>query len=143
MVYNNVGMSIPDVEEKIKIDGPDWKTRLFVPALVVLVGAGSYGLGRLSKVESVKVPVAVEMSASVSQAAVVPPRPSATPPKLGGDGGGTNMVGAYVAARGGTAYYFPWCATADRIKEENKVWFATKEAAEAAGYKPAKNCKGL
>lgn len=51
--------------------------------------------------------------------------------------------GAYVASKSGTKYYLPWCGTAKRINEENKVWFATKAEAEAAGYEPAKNCKGI
>ena len=54
-------------------------------------------------------------------------------------------AGAYVASKTGTKYYLPWCGTASRIKEENKVWFETKAEAEAeaAGYQPAANCKGL
>ncbi len=51
--------------------------------------------------------------------------------------------GEVVASRSGTKYYFPWCGTVKRIKEENKVWFASREAAEAAGYEPASNCKGM
>ncbi len=51
--------------------------------------------------------------------------------------------GQYVASRTGKSYHLPWCSGAKQIKEENKVWFATKEAAEAAGYAAAKNCKGL
>lgn len=51
--------------------------------------------------------------------------------------------GQYVASKTGTKYYLPWCGTAKRIKEENKVWFASKAEAEAAGYEPAKNCKGI
>jgi len=51
--------------------------------------------------------------------------------------------GAYVASKSGTKYYLPWCGTVSRIKEENKVWFGTKQEAEQAGYEPAKNCKGL
>lgn len=49
----------------------------------------------------------------------------------------------YVASKSGTKYHLPWCSGAKRIKEENKIWFATKEAAEAAGYTPAANCKGI
>lgn len=51
--------------------------------------------------------------------------------------------GEVVASKSGTKYYFPWCGTAKRIKEENKVWFASRAEAEAAGYEPAANCKGL
>lgn len=52
-------------------------------------------------------------------------------------------TGAYVASKNGTAYHLPTCTGAKQIKEENKVWFATKADAELAGYKPAKNCKGI
>jgi hypothetical protein len=51
--------------------------------------------------------------------------------------------GQYVASKTGTKYYLPWCGTAKRIRDDNKVWFASKAEAEAAGYEPAKNCKGL
>jgi hypothetical protein len=49
----------------------------------------------------------------------------------------------YMASKNGTKYYLPTCGTAKRIKEENRIWFATKEEAEAAGYGPAANCPGL
>lgn len=51
--------------------------------------------------------------------------------------------GQYVASKSGKAYYLPWCGGVSRIKEENKVWFQSKEEAEAKGYSPAKNCKGI
>lgn len=51
--------------------------------------------------------------------------------------------GAYVASKTGTKYYLPTCGTANRIKDENKVWFATKADAEKAGYEPSTACKGL
>lgn len=53
------------------------------------------------------------------------------------------QTGQYVASKTGSKYYLPSCGTAKRIKDENKVWFATKAAAETAGYQPAANCKGL
>ena len=51
--------------------------------------------------------------------------------------------GQYVASKNGEAYYLPWCGGASRINEENRVWFASKAEAEAKGYRPAKNCKGI
>ena len=51
--------------------------------------------------------------------------------------------GEVVASKNGTKYFLPWCGGASQIKDENKIWFSTKEAAEAAGYAPAANCKGL
>lgn len=51
--------------------------------------------------------------------------------------------GAYMASKNGTKYYLPTCSSANRIKAENRVWFASREEAEAAGYAPAANCPGL
>lgn len=51
--------------------------------------------------------------------------------------------GTYMASKNGTKYYLPTCGSAKRIKAENRVWFATKAEAEAAGYGPAANCPGL
>ena len=43
----------------------------------------------------------------------------------------------YVASKNGKRYYLPWCYSGS---EKNKVRFETKEAAEKAGYTPAKSC---
>ena len=37
-------------------------------------------------------------------------------------------------------YHHTWCAGAKQIKEENRVWFPTADAARAAGYSLAGNC---
>lgn len=55
----------------------------------------------------------------------------------------TSTAGGVVASKNGTKYYLPGCAGASRISDANKVWFASAAAAEAQGYAPAANCKGL
>lgn len=40
----------------------------------------------------------------------------------------------FVASVNGTKYYYPDCGDVSRIKEENKVWFATEQEAIRAGY---------
>ncbi|MCR4280939.1 MAG: hypothetical protein NUV88_01245 [Candidatus Kaiserbacteria bacterium] len=94
-------------------------------AIVFLIGLASFGLGRLSVLESVRPPV------SITEA------PALTEPR------GMSIGGLIVASRGGSAYYFPWCASASKIAPQNQIWFASEEKARAAGYAPAKNCKGL
>lgn len=37
-------------------------------------------------------------------------------------------------------YHHAWCSSGDRIKEENRIWFPTAEAAQTAGYTLAGNC---
>src|SRR3989338_8575719 len=117
------------------------KSDLYIAALIFLVGLASFGLGRLSVLWPKKEPIEITIpdarstiyeetrgdSSSVSQTAAIVP----------------SVQGKYVASKNGTAYHFPWCPGALRIKEENKIWFETKEAAEKAGYKPAGNCEGL
>jgi hypothetical protein len=47
----------------------------------------------------------------------------------------------YVASKNGKLYYEVSCSGANRIKEENKVWFATTVDAEKSGYAHASSCK--
>lgn len=51
--------------------------------------------------------------------------------------------GSFVASKNGTKFYLPSCSGAARIKEANKVWFSSRQDAEAAGYTPAGSCPGL
>ena len=99
--------------------------------IILLVGAISFGLGRISIISDSKVPVTVSL-ASVNSNDI-----STTNPDL------TAEEKLYVASKNGTKYHYPWCSGAQRINEENKIWFSTKDEAEKAGYTPAANCKGL
>ncbi len=46
-----------------------------------------------------------------------------------------------IASKSGTKYYFSYCSGVKRIKNENRIYFSTKSAAERAGYTIAANCK--
>jgi len=48
-----------------------------------------------------------------------------------------------MASSKGTRYYPLDCKAGKRIKEENRIFFASPALAEAAGYLPAANCPGL
>jgi hypothetical protein len=117
---------------------------LFYSVLLISISIASFGLGRQSVLEA-KVAESVEKQADsvVVQpaAAVSAPVPISSPevavptPAPG--------VGEVVASKSGTKYHLPTCAGAKQIKPENLVSFASASAAEAAGYSPAGNCKGL
>jgi hypothetical protein len=49
----------------------------------------------------------------------------------------------FVASKKGKVYHLPWCPGAKAIQEDNKIYFSSREEAEKAGYRPAKNCPGL
>ncbi len=56
----------------------------------------------------------------------------------------TNIsTGQIVASKNGTRYYYSHCTGINRIKEENKVYFQSKEEAEARGLTLASACKPL
>lgn len=121
--------SIQDSASKIKLWGRntlaagigDWG----IAAIVVLVGLISFGLGRLSVLEEARPLVSVGKA------------PVAEKPRA------MSLGGQFVASRTGTVYYFPWCGGAQQIPPEKQVWFASENAAQKAGYRPAKNCRGL
>ena len=47
----------------------------------------------------------------------------------------------FLASKNGTKYYRNSCSGADRILEENRVWFDTEEEALAKGYEKSTTCK--
>ncbi len=115
------------------------KSDLYIASLIFLVGLASFGLGRLSVLWPTKEPITIEPRTYAEQTqtdAEIFPRESAFSPHK-------SAAGKFVASKNGTAYHFPWCPGALRIKEENKIWFDTKEEAESRGYRPAANCEGL
>ena len=116
-----------------------------IPAMViyllilVLSSSASFGLGILAGKDMAKgqgggFEVQNVLGTSTLPAAAVAAPESAPQLPAGGQ---------YVASKSGTRYYLPWCSGAKQIKEENKVWFTSKEDAESKGYTPAKNCKGI
>lgn len=131
---------------------------VYTAILLIFVGALSYGLGYVAGgtsgasgsleaqptvvlIASATPPTIVSKSTTTqSEPAVSVARSftsvqtAETPPPLSGP---------YVASKSGTKYHLGTCSGAKRIKDENKVFFATKNDAEAAGYTAAANCSGL
>lgn len=134
--------SIKHLKEKIKHCATAiGRADVFVPIIIILVSFLSFGLGRLSTLESRRSDIRVEpipvgeagrMEATAISAIAEKQLVSAQ-----------SVQGQFVASKNGTKYYFPWCSGANRIKEENKVWFSSVDEAKRAGYSPASTCKGL
>jgi len=109
--------------------------------IIVLVALLSFGLGRLSALygggEGIEIvyPESTQGGAAILAVRDGPsPNPLPPPPEGGG---------YYVASKTGAKYHLPWCSGARSIKEENKIYFSSKEEAETAGYQPAGNCRGI
>jgi len=129
----NLSEKLKKVNDKIKPVEND----LILIIVIILVALISFGLGRLSKIRENKTPITIENVADNSNLT--------SSQDVNNYGGSTSIVNEklFVASKSGTKYHYPWCPGALNIKEENKIWFSTKEAAEKAGYSPASNCKGL
>lgn len=110
---------------------PDW----VIVVIILLSSSAAFGLGFLAgrdvgekgELQIVEAPQA-SLEGEVKGAAITPT---------------VDAGGQYVASKTGKSYHLPSCSGAKLIKEENKVWFATKEDAEAHGYTPAGNCPGI
>lgn len=164
-------MSIKELSQKIKGSlAVCWdrvvehEKDLWLTIMVILVAVGGFGLGRLSTISDTKEPVRIEqvdldgtvgpvtnMVVSTEKSGVITNQNSKTnlTASVGyakGESKVTNtpvVVGKVVASKNGTKYYLPNCPSVKRIKEENKIWFASIEEAKQAGYSPAANCPGL
>ncbi len=112
-----------------------------VATVVVLVGVGGFGLGRLTGLEEVHQKVGVYAAAALG-ATVVPLTPEdgrvyAEVPQAPADPVAKNFVGS----KNGTKFYPAGCKAASRVKPVNQVWFATAADALASGFSLASGCK--
>lgn len=131
---------VPKICKKIKPWLAERKSELLAAFLIVLVSITSFGLGRLSAVWPQKTPITIEERASASGAGESTGLKTLSQNK---DSTTREAKGKYVASKNGKSYHLPWCSGALLIKEENKLWFQTKEEAERAGYTAAGNCPGI
>ena len=138
---------LPQLIEKVKKWAGDNRADLFTSAMIFLIGIASFGLGRLSVSLPMKELISLESPASAEgQPADISSALDSAPASLESSPSPVQTAsknGSFVASKSGSVYYAMWCSGVSRIREENKVWFQTKEEAKAQGYRPAKNCPGL
>src|SRR3989344_2449987 len=115
--------------------------RLILPAIVVLVGIGSFGLGRLSGFEEKKGALIIHPPGDIRAKAEPTPWVD-TSVSSSASNTATDWPHNFLASKNGTKYYLPSCAGAKKIAVQNQVWFGSAEEAAAAGFEPAANCKG-
>lgn len=116
-----------------------WETQeheLFLFAVVVLVSVIVIGGARLWFFKSYEVQprkIVIEENAFV-----VSPKQARLP-----DGQGLGqapLAGGFVASINGAKYYPANCKAANRINQENRIWFTSVEEAEAMGYERTSQC---
>ncbi len=134
LMYNN-GVSIQELARKFK----DFLTNTDVVLILIILSTAilSFLLGRASVMQ--KESSIQNFTESNPKYQVIESKPSV----LTSTSTANHENTQYVASKSGTKYHLPWCAGAKQIKEENKIFFNSKDEAERAGYTPAGNCKGI
>jgi hypothetical protein len=112
---------------------------LLLVFIIILVGLISFGLGRLSKNEpkgDLKIeyiPQEAQVLQSVQTVAQIQEKKALNT---------TNSSKRnFVASNRGKKYYPANCSAGKSIKEENRIYFETKEEAERKGYELSSSCK--
>jgi hypothetical protein len=124
--------------EKIKqfVESDKGKDILIV-IIVILVGVGSFELGRLSN-ETNSTGVKVEYPDQNSE------QPASVTSLVNPDqqlASATTLENKnFFASSKGSKYYTVSCAAGKTIKQENRVYFNTGEEAETAGYTLSSSC---
>lgn len=140
--------SIRDIVEKIKafVRGRTSRLRvipddIFLGLIVILVAFGSFGLGRLSKIEGVKTPIRIEgapgAAISMSKEGILQQNTTQAASIM------DTQPNQLVASKSGKKYYYAWCTGVQKIAEANRIYFTSKTEAEARGYAASATCKGL
>jgi len=133
-VRNREGSQRPSVSNGVKqfIESEKGKDILVV-VIVILVGLASFELGRLSKNTS----SGVKIEYPNQQANVA----SSTESSSFLQNTKTSIGKTFFASNRGRKYYPLGCEAGNNIKQENKIYFATKEDAEGAGYELSSSCR--
>lgn len=133
--------------EKIKhsLESDKGKDILIV-IIVILVGLGSFELGRLSK-ESNTGGVKIEYTNQNDNQEASAAKALENTKTVNIDSGvqkeiqNSNLVGKnFFASSRGSKYYSLGCSAGKTIKQENRIYFTTGEEAQKAGYTLSSSC---
>ena len=129
--------------EKIKqfLESDKGKDILII-IIIILVGLGSFELGRLSKNNANN---GIKIEYPSQEANVVEstgPNSSNLPLNSNiAQNSQKSISGNFFASSRGTKYYSISCSAGKTIKEENRIYFATPTEAQNAGYELSSACK--
>jgi hypothetical protein len=109
---------------------------IMIVIIIILVGLGSFELGRLSKTSKssgIKIEYPNEERGVLGANAIT----SMSDTEFSQQSSEKN----FFASSRGSKYYSITCSAGKTIKQENRVYFDTREEAEQAGYMLSSSCK--
>ena len=107
--------------------------------IVILVGLGCFGIGRLSK-ENLSPGIKIEYPNQQANTVNIL-KPSNTAQSVVSSSISQKNSQNYFASKKGHKYYPTGCSAGKTIKEENKIYFNSSSEAEKAGYELSSSCK--
>ncbi|MEK7124853.1 MAG: hypothetical protein AAB864_00410 [Patescibacteria group bacterium] len=126
-------MKLNELLSQIGVRVKQVQYELFLIVCIALIALTSYQMGKLAS--RGKLPLTIGEDAAIfraaqgqetaAQATAAPRDPRVVVSK----------------ASDSKKYHFTWCSGAQRIKEENKLWFANETLAQQVGYTLADNCQ--
>lgn len=133
--------------EKIKsfVDSSKGKDILTI-IIVVLVGIGSFELGRLSKENSssnglnIKYEDSADLLANTARVGDIKPANEVVGP-INTSKSPSPKIGNFFASKRGKKYYSISCGAGKTIKVDNRIYFDTREEAEKAGFELSSACR--
>lgn len=120
-----------------------YQSDIILAITVVLISIMAFNLGKISAFQQKKTPIKIIEpvdSGQFTEKSVVNSKSENPQLKTVNYKLETNSV---VASKNSTSkvYHFPWCPSASKIADKNKLTFATETAAISAGYTLAGNCQ--
>ena len=115
---------------------------ILIVIIVILVGLGSFELGRLSKTNNsagIKIEYP-DQAAQNSPGLVLGVEASKTSVSQNSSTGINSLGKKFFASSRGKKYYPVDCSAGQSIKESNRLWFSTREEAESAGFELSSSC---
>lgn len=117
---------LQQVKKNIKLWWEMHESDVFVIAIAVLLSVVILGAGRLYyEIESRKILTRFDLIIEENAFPVLPP---------------SAVAKNFMASVNGEKYYPMGCKAANRIKQENRVWFSSGQEAREMGYTPSVQC---
>jgi len=126
------------------------KDKLFLVAVIILIGLIGFGLGRLSsryQTAELNINSTIANTADLSKVVVSETTDKTTDrtylTNTTEESAGVAAIVKIIGNKNSKIYHREDCPGALKMSETNKVFFNSIEEAKGAGYKPAGNCPGL
>jgi hypothetical protein len=109
----------------------------------ILIGGSAYFIGKIQNTESQSNAIQIVYPDAIAVKKDINDTPNQAAAFINSAIETKSQIGKIIASKNGKRYYYQSCNGVNRIKPENRIYFDTKEQAEAKGLTLASGCKAL